>query len=206
MEFSVNINLTASPDFLGVISRLTDAMMGVNTQRPVSEKAPKALPEEKVLEVKEIVTASKVEAVVTSPEIVVENEIAEVSTTGIYSEAELMDMELNALINILKGYDVDPSKIDGKNTNRKLRLLILEQQANVGEQAPEVIEEVKKVVENTGTFTPTVEQARALMIQKVQGGKREEVKQILANYGFENMTKAGESEHLSDIYNEFVKL
>lgn len=46
-----------------------------------------------------------------------------------YTEDELMDMDIRSLTKILKDeFGIDPNDYDGKNTNKKLRLLILDAQ------------------------------------------------------------------------------
>ena len=45
-----------------------------------------------------------------------------------YKEKDLMDMSTKELSKILLSMDIDPDDFDGKNTNKKLRLLILENQ------------------------------------------------------------------------------
>lgn len=52
---------------------------------------------------------------------------------GDYTEKELMDMPTKELIKILKDeFGIDPNEYDGKNTNKKLRDLILDAQENGG--------------------------------------------------------------------------
>lgn len=59
-----------------------------------------------------------------------------------YTEEELMDMDIKELTKILKGFDVDPNDFDGKNTNKKLRNLILEaQEGNLNDNEDEGDEE-----------------------------------------------------------------
>lgn len=45
-----------------------------------------------------------------------------------YTEDELMEKDVKELTKILKGMGIDPNDYDGKNTNKKLRLLILDNQ------------------------------------------------------------------------------
>lgn len=62
---------------------------------------------------------------------------AETSDVKTYTKDELMDMEPKELIKILKNdYSIDPDDYDGKNTNKKLRDLILKaQEENGGDDA-----------------------------------------------------------------------
>lgn len=62
---------------------------------------------------------------------------AETSDVKTYTKDELMDMESKELIKILKNdYSIDPDDYDGKNTNKKLRDLILKaQEENGGDDA-----------------------------------------------------------------------
>lgn len=45
-----------------------------------------------------------------------------------YTEAEMMDISTDGLLDILDEKGIDPNKFDGKNTHKKLRLLILDAQ------------------------------------------------------------------------------
>lgn len=57
--------------------------------------------------------------------------------TAAYTEKELMDMETKELEKILKDdFDVNPDDYPGKNTNKKLRKLILDAQENEPEETP----------------------------------------------------------------------
>ena len=59
-----------------------------------------------------------------------------------YTEDELMEMDSKDLEKMLrKEYGVDPDEFDGKNTNKKLRLLILEQQDKVSDEAEETADD-----------------------------------------------------------------
>lgn len=68
------------------------------------------------------VSAPKATPAPAKPAPVAEKEEASVS----YTLDELMDMETEELFTILEGMGIDPSKFDGKNTHKKLRLLILD--------------------------------------------------------------------------------
>lgn len=50
------------------------------------------------------------------------------SSTKKYTEDELMDMDTKELLKMCKSMGIDPDKEEGKNTNKKLRLLILSAQ------------------------------------------------------------------------------
>lgn len=55
-----------------------------------------------------------------------------------FTEDELTEMDVKELTKILKGtFGINPDDYDGKNTNKKLRLLILKAQADGGEEAVE---------------------------------------------------------------------
>ena len=49
-----------------------------------------------------------------------------------YTEDELMDMETKDLLKLCKSMGIDPDATEGKNTNKKLRLLVLEAQEKGG--------------------------------------------------------------------------
>ena len=55
-----------------------------------------------------------------------------------YTEDELMDMETKDLLKLCKSMGIDPDATEGKNTNKKLRLLVLEaQEKGGGEDDPD---------------------------------------------------------------------
>lgn len=61
------------------------------------------------------------------------SETKEDEETREYTEDELMEMSAKELTNILKKeFEIDPNDYDGKNTNKKLRGLILDAQADGG--------------------------------------------------------------------------
>mgnify|MGYP000042672404 CR=1 FL=1 len=61
------------------------------------------------------------------------SEAKEDEETREYTEDELMEMSAKELTNILKKeFEIDPNDYDGKNTNKKLRGLILDAQADGG--------------------------------------------------------------------------
>lgn len=67
------------------------------------------------------------------------------SSSKTYTEDELMDMDVKALTKILKDdFGIDPSDYDGKNTNKKLRKLILDAQDGADEADDEDEEEQPK--------------------------------------------------------------
>jgi len=131
-----------------------------------------------------------------------------------YTEQELMDMDLPRLISILGMYGLSPGDFEGKNTNRKLRLLILEAQdkRTASYDNPGEVDTSKE--NNAGTQDEpstqegavSLEQARAVVVQKVQAGKQEAVKKILANYGCKNVTEVGDTEYLQDVYKDLLKI
>jgi len=67
------------------------------------------------------------------------------SSSKNYTEDELMDMDVKALTKILKDdFGIDPSDYDGKNTNKKLRKLILDAQDGTEEETEETEEDEDK--------------------------------------------------------------
>lgn len=98
--------------------------------------------------------------------------------TKIYTEDELMDMEPKEIKKILKDLDIDPDDFDGKNTNKKLRKLILDAQAGSSdteddddEEKPKSKKSAKKEAddddESTGDNTSKV----ADILDDYDGGK-----------------------------------
>lgn len=60
------------------------------------------------------------------------------TTSKVYTEDELMDTDTKELMRICKDeFGIDPNDTEGKNTNKKLRKLILDAQENGGNEEPE---------------------------------------------------------------------
>lgn len=71
-----------------------------------------------------------------------------------FTEKELMDMETSDLLDLCEDYGIDPNKFEGKNTNKKLRGLILDFQAGKLEQPiAEEEGETAEVVDDTKPAT-----------------------------------------------------
>ena len=84
-----------------------------------------------------------------------ETKSEETEETREYTEDELMEMNVKELTNILKKeFDVDPNDYDGKNTNKKLRGLILDAQEDTedddskGGASDELTEKVASILED----------------------------------------------------------
>ena len=71
-------------------------------------------------------------------------EVAQATGGKQYTEAELMKMQTPMLLDMLADVGIDPAKYEGANTNKKLRLLILDNYANGGveEEEAEVVDDV----------------------------------------------------------------
>ena len=68
----------------------------------------------------------------------------EAADEKVYTEDELMGMDVKELTKILKNdFNVNPDDFDGKNTNKKLRKLILDAQENGGDSSDEEDEDEK---------------------------------------------------------------
>lgn len=68
----------------------------------------------------------------------------EAADEKVYTEDELMGMDVKELTKILKNdFNVNPDDFDGKNTNKKLRKLILDTQENGGDSSDEEDEDEK---------------------------------------------------------------
>lgn len=79
-----------------------------------------------------------------------------------YTEDELMEMDTKSLLKLCKGMGIDPDETKGKNTNKKLRTLILEAQEEGGdgdnneetketpasEENNELVEQVGEILED----------------------------------------------------------
>lgn len=68
----------------------------------------------------------------------------EAADEKVYTEDKLMDMDVKELTKILKNdFKINPDDFDGKNTNKKLRNLILDAQENGGDSSDEEDEDEK---------------------------------------------------------------
>lgn len=117
-----------------------------------------------------------------------------------YTEEELMDMEVKELTKILKGMGIDPNDSEGKNTNKKLRLLILEAQdgADAGEEEEDdekpkgtsknpgdttLVDTIMSILSDYDSGTLTAKKALAkLMDEAVEGVKEADVKEVLDSF------------------------
>jgi hypothetical protein len=232
MDFKINLHITADPQVLEAVNRIADALMGGGVKKldaapwtpPASEKVEdvpvcpppvKDIPEDKG-------TINQAEA---KQEPTAEQQEEPAISKGIrpdYTEPELMDMPMAELLEILTSYKINPNEFEGKNTNRKLRLLVLEAQqekeeANQDEpgqeEAPEdepeqeeAPEEQAEEVKPEPQSGVTVETVRMLLVSKVQAGKQGEAKTLLLKYGCKNVTEVGTTPHLGAFYNELLKL
>jgi hypothetical protein len=79
-------------------------------------------------------TVAKEESVSTSEEKTSKKTAKEEPTKKVatYTEEELMEKDVKELTKILKGLGIDPDDTEGKNTNKKLRLLILNAPTSAG--------------------------------------------------------------------------
>jgi len=64
-------------------------------------------------------------------------EVAQATSGKQHTEAELMNMKTPVLLDMLADVGIDPAKYEGANTNKKLRLLILDNYANGDAKEPE---------------------------------------------------------------------
>ena len=91
-----------------------------------------------------------------------EGKSAKKSSDKVYTEDELMEMDTKALLKMCKEMGIDPDATDGKNTNKKLRTLILSAQEDGGndddneetdetsasEENSELVEQVGEILED----------------------------------------------------------
>lgn len=85
----------------------------------------------------------------------------EAADEKVYTEDELMDMDVKELTKILKNdFNVNPDDFDGKNTNKKLRNLILDAQEKGGDNSSdaEAEDEDEKPAPKKGKSKPAKEE------------------------------------------------
>ena len=97
-----------------------------------------------------------------------------------YTEDEMMDMESKDLEKILKKeYGIDPDDFDGKNTNKKLRKLILDAQAKAAAKSVAKKEEPEEEEEEE-TEENEITSKVADLLEDFDAGKRNKKKTIAA--------------------------
>lgn len=132
MKLDMNFSFdTTVPGDEGVMKKVCDVLSGNAVDTPSAAK-----PIEPRVGKLEEKTEPKVEPA-KEPEAekapaVQQNEIDPVSIT----ESEMMNFDTSVLLSILDTLGIDPSKTSGKNTNKKLRDLILLWQKTEGKSAP----------------------------------------------------------------------
>lgn len=114
----------------------------------------------------------------------VKEEKAEVASDKSYTKDELMDMESKELVKICKNeFGINPDDYDGKNTNKKLRDLILNAQKDGGaKKVDDEDDEEEESVENESDDTLVNQVAEVL--EDFDAGKKNKKKAIAAICGF----------------------
>ena len=83
----------------------------------------------------------------------------EAADEKVYTEDELMDMDVKELTKILKNdFKINPDDFDGKNTNKKLRNLILDAQEKGGDNSSDAEAEDEKPAPKKGKSKPAKEE------------------------------------------------
>lgn len=90
----------------------------------------------------------------------------EAADEKVYTEDELMDMDVKELTKILKNdFKINPDDFDGKNTNKKLRNLILDAQEKGGDNSDdELIDNIADVLEDFDSGKKNKKKAVAAII------------------------------------------
>lgn len=121
-----------------------------------------------------------------------EVEAEEETSEDVHTEEELMEMSVKDLTKLCKEMGIDPSDHEGKNTNKKLRLLILEAQDGEGEDEEEEEEtpaekpskgEAKKAPkeeEEEETSSDDLADSVASILEDFDAGKKNKKKSISA--------------------------
>lgn len=106
----------------------------------------------------------------------------ETPSAKLYTKDELMDMESKELVKICKSeFGINPDDFDGKNTNKKLRDLILDAQKNGGAKKEEVAEEAPETEEETDGGEPNeLAEQVAEILEDFDAGKKNKKKTISA--------------------------
>jgi len=197
MNFSVDVNvkLSASSELLVIFGRFLNVMASGAAVIPAnSPETPKfeipVAPAEASRFRDEVIPARQPETKeVTEPEQVD-------STRRLYTEAEAMDLSVDVLTDLLSSYGVSLVGTEGKNTNRKLRLMLMKAQEEneEGSETPkEVAEEEEATTEEPETVeapkdAPKRDVVRSLIVEKVNGGFRESVRSLLADFDAKNIS------------------
>lgn len=120
---------------------------------------------------------------------------AKTETTGkTYTEDELMDMETKDLLKLCKSMGIDPDATEGKNTNKKLRLLILDaQESGAGDEQP------ADAAPEEGAEDDLAKQI-AEVLEDFDNGKKNKKKTIAA---IADLVEGADTDDVSDLIEEF---
>ena len=100
------------------------------------------------------------------------------ASADVYTEDALMEMDTKAIVKILTAFGIDPDDTEGKNTNKKLRKLVLDAQKKGG-AAPAAKKAVKEeVAEEAAEETDDVASAVAEILEDFDSGKLNKKKTI----------------------------
>lgn len=189
MDFHVKVELTASPELIQTLLTLAAVFSGKSAaEAPAKiskENFDLAAYDQKVQTLMAKKEEPKTQEVAEEP--VKEEPQAEEQDNGNfrvdYSEAELMEASFDFLMALLASHGVNPAKVEGKNTNKKLRTLVLEAQEAINAAAnaapgpeakeeTETVAEPEQVEENTQNATPAqlpdAVMLRSLMAPRIQ--------------------------------------
>ena len=102
-----------------------------------------------------------------------------------YTEDELMEMSVKDLTNILKDdFDVDPNDYDGKNTNKKLRGLILDAQDGKTDstESDDLTEKVAELLEDFDSGAKNKKKTVAAICKLVDDADKDAVVDLVDNF------------------------
>lgn len=139
----------------------------------------------------------------------------EAADEKVYTEDELMDMDVKELTKILKNdFKINPDDFDGKNTNKKLRNLILDAQEKGGDNSSDAEAEDEKPAPKKGKSKVEEEEETedgsddelidniADVLEDFDSGKKNEKKAVAAIIAFaeneDDVDATAVSEALSD--------
>lgn len=211
IEIKLNVHLTADSELLAAVMAVVRAAAVSNAVEPPQRKA--------IIEHASAIEATKPETAQDPPE----GELDPTDALPGYTlpelfkltEQELMELPTSLLLEGIKWAGIDISKYPGKNTNAKLRKIILEHDPYAGEAAEateEAAEEETREEETPNEAVPDRVEFRSYMVPRIQS-KDPAIKKaaidVIKNSGFasvDEMYSKGTPQEIIRVKNEILKI
>lgn len=209
IEIKLNVHLTADSELLAAVMAVVKAAAVSNAVESTRRKA--------IIEHAPAIEATKPETVQDPPEGEPEPSSDMYTLPELFklTEQELMELPTTLLLEGIKWAGIDISKYPGKNTNAKLRKIILEHDTYTGEAAEateEAAEEETQENETPNEAVPDRVEFRSYMVPRIQS-KDPAIKKaaidVIKNSGFasvDEMYSKGTPQEIIRVKNEILKI